>query len=383
MIKSVPRRVVTAVALATVAAGIASCGSSTSSSTSASTTASGSSTNAARPLSSFVQELTAAEAPVTSIQSAPSPPIAKNKTIAVILASAAAPGIVRQADGAKAAAKALGWQVIEYDGMGLPSVERGDMLQAIARKVNGIFITAIDSKTLGSAISQARAAGIPVVSAIAKNVVGNTGTDVYAEPGDPEVTSGENTAAWIVANSHGTAHIAMFHTPAYTSTNDRWLGAKKVFAECPGCKIVADKVYSPATAVTDIPQLTKSVLTANPDINYVWADIGGYGTVAVTAMDQLGVRNKVIEASFDCNLPDLQNIHSGNIQQVCEGIALEEGSWGVMDELNRAFNHAPPAPDVISTRLITKANLNPVWLKTGYTGDIDYQAAWKKLWGIS
>jgi ribose transport system substrate-binding protein len=353
---------------------VAGCGSSSSSSSS-NASSSGSSS-----LASFQQAAQAAERPTSWEGPSTSSPAAKNKTMAVILCASTAEGCVRIGNGAKEAAQALGWNVKVLDGQGQASVTRSAMLQAISQKVDGIMLVAINSKTVGDAMARARAAKIPVVSVVGGNTTGTTGSDVFAEPDARALKAGGQLGNWVVADSGGNAKIAMFHAPEFTDSVKRYNGSKQVFDQCSGCKIVSDQSYTAATAAQQIPLMIKSTLQAHPEINHVWIDIGGYGALGVQAVDELGRRSKVKLVSFDCNLLDLKNISQDNVQPACEGLALEDGGWGGVDELNRAFNNAQPASDFIPIRVITKASMPPTgkpWL-----GDFDFRANYKQLWKI-
>src|SRR4051794_34780668 len=65
--------------------------------------------------------------------------------------------------GAQEAAKALGWSTLVIDSKGDPNAASQGIKQAIAAKVDGIFIEAIDCAYIKQALESANAAKVPVV----------------------------------------------------------------------------------------------------------------------------------------------------------------------------------------------------------------------------
>lgn len=318
--------------------------------------------------------------PATFKGSATGPKAAKGKTIAVIICGAAAEGCVRIGNGVKEAGKALGWTVKTLDGQNQPSAFRATMLQAISEKVDGIVLGAIASTLVGDAVQQARKAGIKVVSAVASNREGTTGSDVDAEVNAQSYLGGQYLAGWVANNAGSGAKIAMFHTQEFTSTRERYAGSLSVFKKCGAkCNIVQDKTYAAASAATNIPLQVKSILQANPSINWLWFDIGGYGSFAAQAVSEIGMKNKVKLVSFDCNPDDVENIRKGNVQVACAGLQLEASGWGSVDALNRLFA-GQKANDFVPIRTLTKASLPPKG--QNWSGDFDFRAKYKKIWGV-
>jgi ribose transport system substrate-binding protein len=183
-----------------------------------------------------------------------------------------------------------------------------------------------------------------------------------------------------VANSKGTATIAMFTAPEFVDEVRRREGAVSIFTQCPGCVVKVDQSFVASTAGTDMGPLTKAILQANPEVDTIWTGIGGYGALQVQAVDEMGLKDKIKLGSNDCNPQDLTNIRKGNVQVACVASLNEESGWGAVDELNRAFNGAQPGGDLIPIRLFDSTNLPPT---DRWTGDYDYPSTYKKLWGIA
>ena len=326
---------------------------------------------------SYEEAAQQATEPATYVGPTDSPPVATDKTVAVILCAAAAEGCVRIGNGFSEAAAVLGWQVKTLDGQGQASVYNTVMRQAIAEQVDGIVLVAIDSKLVGDAMAEATSAGIPVVSVVGGNTAGPG--DVFSEVSSQAQRGGEQLGNWLVANSGESAVVAMFHAPEFTDSRRRYEGGKSIIDTCAGCTIASDTQYVASTAAQDLPTQTKSILQANPEIDWIFTDIGGYGAAQVQAINELGVADTVKLVSFDCNPQDLTNIRDGNVQVACDALQLEAGGWGAADELNRAFNGAPAGGDVIPIKVITKDNAPE---GDNWDGDFDFRAQFQQLWGV-
>jgi ribose transport system substrate-binding protein len=328
-------------------------------------------------LTPFEEAAAAAAAPAEYIGPDDSPPIAEDKIIAVILCAAAAEGCVRIGTGVQEAADLVGWEVQLLDGEGQASVFNTVMLDAITQQVDGIVLVAIDSKLVGDAMARAHAAGIPVVSVVGGNIAAPD--DVFSEVNSQALRAGEQLGNWVVADSGGQAKIAMFTAPEFTDARRRYEGGKSVFDRCTTCEIVSDTEYVASTAAQEIPLQTKSILQANPEIDYIFTDIGQFGALQVQAINELGLQDEVKLVSFDCNPEDLRNLRDGNVQAACNALQLEAGGWGAVDELNRAFNNAEAGGDVVPIRVI---NANNVPAGDSWDGDFDFRGTYRELWGL-
>jgi ribose transport system substrate-binding protein len=386
MSTTMQKRVAAVGALVLLAALVLSaCGSSGSPSTGSGGSTGGPGGGGDASLASFEVAAKKAEEPTTWQGPKTSPPAVKGKKIAVIMCAAVAEGCVRIGEGAKDGAEAMGWDVTVQDGKGEPNVERGLMLQDIAEGYDGIVLAAIDSSTVGDAMQKAHEAGVFVVSPIGGNTIGESGSDVFGQPNANPEKAGEDIANWVVADSGGEAKVAMFHAPEFKDSTSRYEGSKKVFESCEGCEIVTDETYAAASAAQQLPLRVKSVLLANPEINWVWVDIGGNGALAVNAIREQGKQEEVHLASLDCNLEDLKHIGEGLVQPACEGLGLEAAGWGAVDELNRGFSgesaeEAMKEEDIVPLRTIDENDLPEAG--EPWRGDYDYEAEYKKIWGV-
>lgn len=364
-------------AVAVVALAAAGCGSSSSDSASSSASA-----------SSFdpgpFEKIVAQGAAPTAFPSLPeSPPVAKGKFVVNITCSLAAEGCAEADRGAKAAAKALGWRELTIDTAGDPTKIVTAFSQAANLHADGIMLNSLDPSQVHGPVAAARKRGVPVVCmgcGILKTNKNPPPDSVNHEVISPGVLQGQIEGASLVLASKGKARILVLSAPEFAAIRDREAGARKVFSMCAGCTVAKTIKLTVADLATTLPAKVKAALQADPKIQYVWVGFDAGATVVNTAVQQLG-RSDVHTWSNDGLAQNLASMKEGGPQAGDVTQPLRWKAWAVMDNLNRIFNKQDPVEDdQVPAVLITKDNVDD-WTD-GKTGDLDYEAEYKKLWGI-
>lgn len=365
------RLVVVIVAVLVTAVGLAACSSSAGS---GSSNPGGDTSAAAIAAAQQIVTSTSGQVAFKGPNSTPTPP--SSKSIGVIVCAAAASGCTRVADGVKSAVQRLGWTAKVFDGQGLASAQNTAVQQALSQGVDGIVLVAIPSANLSQAMSAARSAKVPVVSVEADNTVGTSGADVFGEPDSGSKIGGQALGAFVISDSGGKANVGILHTTEFPSTVNRYESFKAEMDKCSGCKIASTQTYLLSSAIKDVPLMVSSILQSNPNINYMFVDIGQFGALAVQSIQSANKKVKVV--SVDCNPADITNIRNGSVQIACAANGLETGGYAAVDDLTRAFTNNPPSDKlVVPTKLLMKNNLPS---GDSWTGDFDANAAYSKLW---
>jgi ribose transport system substrate-binding protein len=148
----------------------------------------------------------------------------------------------------------------------------------IQQKYDVILVDAGSSTALNSVLEDAVSAGITVVnfdSLVSTKKVIHVGTDQNAW--------GAMMADFIVKKLHGKGDIIAFNGPAGVAVSeDRWSGAKKVFAANPGIKIVTtlNSEYNIAPAA----QAFSAAYAAHPNIDAVFSQGGALSAAALQTL---------------------------------------------------------------------------------------------------
>jgi ribose transport system substrate-binding protein len=260
------------------------------------------------------------------------------------------------------------------------------MQQATNLKPDAILITGLPKEQATGPIADARKAGIPVfcVACGFQEAAASppTKTGLTYEVSWDFGLQGKITAAQIVLDSKGTANVLMTSDPEFSSTRDRNAEASKVFSDCSGCKVSKTLTFNAADVATSLPAEMKAALQADPSIDYVWNPYDDPAMVANNAILQLGNKGKVFTTGVDANAPNVENIQSGGPQIGDNVVPLSWTAYAEIDNVNRYLNHAPMLTDNhIPYVLVTKTNAAG-WANFG-TGDVDVDAGYKALWGVS
>lgn len=201
-------------------------------------------------------------------------------------------------DGAQAEAKKVGATVL-VKGTNDAAGQANALQSYVGAKVNAIIVDAIDGHAIVPAIKAANSAGIPVI-AIQSNVYGGkVATFIAGREDRAGDAMGQNAVQWcqninpckigvvegILADQSGATENKAFRATVASHKNIQIVGG-------------AETQYDPEKAL----QVATDLLTAHPDLNYIyaWWDPGGAASVkAIQAAGRLG-KVGVASQNGDC-----------------------------------------------------------------------------------
>lgn len=147
-------------------------------------------------------------------------------------------------NGVRAAAKALGWKVLTFNGRGTVSGQLAAMQQALAARVTAI-ITPADANALQKPIQEAVQEGIPVIGIHATAFPGpNPKLGLYDNIASSAAEIGESQAAYVIAKSNGTARDIHMVDNSFAIARFKAKAATTPIKNCEGCKLLE---------ITDVP----------------------------------------------------------------------------------------------------------------------------------
>jgi len=212
--------------------------------------------------------------------------------------------------GMKDAAKAIGPHVsVELQGPAEwdATLEARAIDSLVARKIDGVLVTAGDAATLVPSIDKATAAGIPVITFASDSPESDrlafAGTNNYSAGFE----AGKAMAEWIK-----TGHVGISTFPGPDHLKKRVDGFKAALEQY-GNGIKVSIVNDEGDVVKAETQLT-ALLQANSDINGIFAAHGNPGPGAAAAVRSLGMDGKVAIMGFDFGMPVIELIESGEIK---------------------------------------------------------------------
>ena len=210
------------------------------------------------------------------------------------------------------AAKAIGPHVktelhgpAEWDS----TLEARAVEQLVAKKVDGIIVTAGEANTLVPAINRAINAKIPVITfdsdAPTSNRLCFVGTNNY----QAGYEAGKAMGQWLGDN----ARIGICTNPGPDHLKKRQDGFEVGLKEAaPGAEIVA-VVNDEGDVAKAETQLT-AMLQANKNINGIFGVHGNPGPGAAAAVRSLGLQGKVDIMAFDFGMPVIELMEKGEIR---------------------------------------------------------------------
>jgi ribose transport system substrate-binding protein len=311
-----------------------------------------------------------------------SKPIVKGKSFVVVPCSMAAEGCARQAEGFVEAAKAVGWKTKMIDPQGDINKTNAAIEQAITLGVDGIFLVSVDPKTVSGTLAEARKDGIEVIDSGAggpQSKPSPTGlSHEVSLHGGPE---GEMIGWFLIAHSGGKANIALINDSEFATVVERVEATKSILEKCPECEI-SQEIDIPVTAVgSTLSARIKSLLQANPDIEYVYSPYDAASNDIVQAIVEEGKQESIGVTGFNGNEQNLEYIREGQAQIADVAEALNWAGWAGADDFNRIFNgEEPPKDDGVPAKLFTADNLPEPGQQ--FEGEYDYQKKYKELWGV-
>ncbi len=302
----------------------------------------------------------------------------RGKKIVVVTCSSQGAGCVSAAKGATAAGGVLGWDVKTIDGKGDPQAWNGAILNAISEKADGIVLDAVPPALVGDAVAKANAAKIPVVSVFNPKVGESAGVFSYVTPDHGD--QGVKLADWVAADSKGAAKVVVVEDNEFPELVERVKGFRAELARCGGCKVVATVQSQIGTMAQKLPQAVVSALQSHADATYVISPYDSNAMFAAQGVRQAGKAATVRVGGYEGDPQAVDAIRTGQIQAATIADPTEWMGWQAIDEFTRAFAGQAAADVPTQWRLITKANVpaGGTW-----TGDVDYQAQFRKLWGAA
>lgn len=329
--------------------------------------------------------------PVTKWDGPTSGPKAVGKKLVVIVSTDQRNGGAQGAgDGAREAAKILGWEVRQLDGQGTVPGRATALQQAIAMRPDGILNAGIDAVEQQPLLEEAAAAGIKIVGWHAAPKGGPIEgipavfTNVTTDP--IEVASAAGYEA--VVKSGGRAGVILFTDSIYTIATAKTNVAKATVEGCKGCKAL-EVVDTPIGDLSNrMGQLTTSLLskygkawTYSIAVNDLYYDFSAPSLLAAGVDSATGFPQQI--SAGDGSVPAFKRIRDKQYQIATVAEPLNLQGWIMVDEMNRAFAGDKPSGFVPHVHLFASENLDK---DGGPENKFDpgngYRDEYRNIWGV-
>jgi ribose transport system substrate-binding protein len=232
-----------------------------------------------------------------------------NLTIGVTLLTRTHPFYQDLEAGLQDAAKENGYALLVTAGEFDVAKQKDQIQDFIVRKVDAIIVSPCDSKSIGTAISAANAAGIPVFTADIACLA--EGVKVVCHTASDNMAGGRLAAQAISQAIGGSGKVAIIDHPEVESVIQRVKGFEDELAKSPNITLVAK--LSGHGVKDQAFRTTEDILQAHPDIDAIFGINDDSALGALAAVEKAGKSGKVKIVGFDAVPEAREAIKNGKI----------------------------------------------------------------------
>jgi ribose transport system substrate-binding protein len=276
------------------------------------------------------------------------------KTIGVSIQNREAQFYQDMESGMRSEAAKYGYSLIVVDASRDNAKQQSQVEDFISKHVDAIVLTPYDSQAIGSAITEANNAGIPVFTADIAST--SRQGKVVAHVASDNVQGGYQAGTLICRAVGSKGSIAIIDEPEVTSVQDRVKGFKAaIAAHCPSVKIVAD-VDSGGTrdkASSD----TGDILQAHRDLAGIFGINDDSALGALAAVRAAGLTGKVAIVGYDATPEARTAIGQGEMYGDAIQYPAKIGSTTIDVIANYFAGKTPPPVVKIGVGSFTKSSL--------------------------
>jgi ribose transport system substrate-binding protein len=286
------------------------------------------------------------------------------------------------ADAVTEAAEAAGLELSIYDGKAQQARYVSGMQQAIAQGMDGILIESVASASIEQPIKEAREAGIKVIQLNelepAVEVDGNVHFDYLG--------AAKLEADWVLVDSGGEGiNVVVWIAPHPTHFAMRDTIQQEFEEYAVGdFKLQVEQVEF-ADWQTRSPVIARTLMTADPTINYFIPVVDGQSLFIVPFLDQAGYGDQVQISTFNATGAVLELLKKGDVVSADNGQDTVYAGWADIDQMLRVLTGQPTIDHVVPNRMFDQVNINEIDLEapdTWFDNEAN-RAGFKQMWGVA
>lgn len=313
-------------------------------------------------------------------------PDVEGKRVMFIQVDASIPTVITTFESYRDSAELLGMSVTSFDGKGQVSEFNRGIQTAIAQDYDAVTFVGIPSSLVAAGIQEAVSQGITVIQGEERDPGIKLMDEVSGQVTFRYSTIGKMLAAWMVADSDGNAKGTIFVSPDVGNGVDGEGGiVEETKRLCPGCVLNTEYVKV-ADWNSDLPTLTQSILTSQPDTNYLLPLYDSQAVPIMSGLAQAGTSDQVSIGSFAGDTQIMESMASGSPVKADVGANIEAIGWGFTDQTARVLSGVEPVEDEnVPLRLFTPDNVDELDLSdpNSWYGEPVFKDGYKKLWGLT
>ncbi|WP_394992500.1 sugar ABC transporter substrate-binding protein [Emticicia sp.] len=261
--------------------------------------------------------------------------------------------IVNISDEMNKKAKELGVELITVDAEHSPLKQIEQVESFIAQKVDVIIMNPCEVEASSPAVTKALAATIPII-----NVNSATSSKPTAFVGSNDVESGRIAMKFIADKLGGKGNVVMIHGfMGQAAQIQREQGAKEILKEYPNIKLIAHQTGEWDRAKS-MDLMQNWIQSYGTKINAVFAQNDEMGLGALKALQDAGMKDKVIVVSIDAIADALQAVKNGTLDATVFQNAKQQGAGAIEVAVKIAKRQTFEKELMIPFQLVTKENIS-------------------------
>ncbi|MDR6957958.1 ribose transport system substrate-binding protein [Pseudomonas brassicacearum] len=289
------------------------------------------------------------------------PQALRGKSIALVAEDLRNGGIVGVAQGAREAAKAMGWTLKIFDGAGSSAGRTKAFSDALATKPDGLILCGSDALENKAALTLFANKEVPVVGwHVGVRPGPINGTPVAMNVTTDPLEVARLTAMAAVAQSNGHAGVVILTDSKYSIAMAKAKAMENVIRACRECTLLEVRDVAISESSEKMPVITKELLqrhgkrwTHTLAINDIYFD---YSIASLTSAAIPSDGLSLLSAG-DGSASAFLRIQAKTYQTVTVAEPLNLHGWQVMDELNRLFAGQPVSGFVAPVHLVNADNI--------------------------
>lgn len=261
--------------------------------------------------------------------------------------------IVNISDEMQKKAEELGAELIIVDAERSPLKQIEQVESFIAQKVDVIILNPCEYEASSPAVTKALAANIPIV-----NVNSATKVQPTAFVGSNDVESGRIAMKFIAEKLGGKGNIVMIQgLNGQAAQIQREQGAKEILEQFPGLNMIAQQTAEWDRAKS-MDLMQNWIQSYGTKINAVFAHNDEMGLGAVKALQDAGMKDKVIVVSIDAIADALQAVKKGDLDATVFQDARKQGAGAIETAVKIARSQKFDKEFLIPFKLLTKGDVD-------------------------
>lgn len=271
--------------------------------------------------------------------------------VALLVSTLNNPFFVDLRDGAQAAAKDLGVDLMVSDAQNDSSTQQNQAQNAQSQGAKAVIINPVDSDAASPAVAPLLSSNLPVIS-VDRSV---TGEDVTSHIASDNVAGGAQAADELAkAVGEKGKVIILQGTPGAASTRNRGDGFKKEIKKYSGIEVVAEQTanFDRAEAL----DVTTNLMQSNPDVVGIYAENDEMALGAIQSLgSKAGVDVKIF--GFDGTEDGLKAVSNGTMVGTIAQQPKELGKKAVEAAVKAIKGESVEKTESIEVKTVTKGNV--------------------------